>query len=477
MFEHRIKHYQQNYIAVSAQRSHEEFAVNLRKSKRYIIEKKRRQCYSSETSLLLPASISSYFPQIEKSPDLEKLFFLKSCLVNSPSKSLTIEILSFVNLVASSDAPPLDLIVSSNITQQIVLYLNLKYELEIIQEATCILCDLASGSSFCIENLCENGCIEAFLIVLDCRSAAIKENALSGLSNIIANSQEHFELVLASGFIKKLSKICKFQDSFVLYHTISWTLKNISFYIDKLTPHQVLQLVEIAAKLITSEDKETIKDTLSAIALISSESYENTDLLYESKLVDAILSYLPEFPISVLTTCGNICTGTSQHIMTLLGKNILDLIYPYFSCDNSEVIEYIYLVLSNIVTGGVDAINQVMDHVVFQTSIMCILQLEEISRVKAGYYVSNLMKLGSKEVQIYLIEHRIDEILNSFCQVECRKTQNHVLDICEIILKLIGAQEFLFRGCGDALYCLSMSREPNIKERAIHIIEAHIELD
>ena len=477
MFEYRIKNYQQSYIALAAQKFHEEFAVNLRKSKRYNIEKKKRLCYISETSWLLPACISNNLAQTEVLSDSEKLSLIKSSLMNSPSKNMIIENLLFLKFLVSSDTPPLDLIVSSNLIQQVVLYLNFEWELDIILEATSILCHMVSDSSLCIENMCENNCIKAFLRVLDCKSTLIKENALWGLSNIIAHSQNHFELVVENGLIKKLSKICKFEDTSVLYHTISWILENIANYIDNLNPYQVLQLVRIGSKLIASGDYETVKYTLSAIGFISRQSQENNELLYEYDIVSLILKHICEFPILVLTICGNICRGTSIQICGLLERNLLDLIYPYFPCDNYEVIQNLYWILGNIVIVGVPLISKVMNHPVFKISIMHISHLDESCRINAGYYVCNLMKLGTEDMKMCVIEIGIDKILNSFCQDICRIAQNNVLEICEYTLELIGAQEFLSRGCKDALYSLSSSKDKLIKERAIHMIEKYIEFE
>lgn len=462
-FEIRVEKYQKHCVD---NQPREAFAIALRKKKR--AEGRKRHRGLATTDLILPACISS-----EISSLTQQLFAVKSCLISNPKPDDLLDLLNFIKVLVSMNITYLDLIVTSGLVPVIVLYLNLKFNEKVIEEAALILCNLASGSEICIEALCKHGGVEAFLIVLECDSDQIKENALWGLSNLIAHSKNCFESVVEQGVIKKIHKICKFQNSVSLYETISWVLKNLAFMAELLNPYQIMHLVGIFEKLLRSEDTVVLEETLWGIALMSRNGPDTINLLCECEILDAVLLLIDFFPIQVITICGNICTGTVAQLNFLLGKDLLSRAAPWLAIDKPKVLTHVYWLLSNIVTGGVLAIHKLVSHSIFTQSIISIPSLDSKSLVKASYYIANFMKLATDEKIQLIVNLKIAEILKTFALEKNAEVQKQLLMICEILLDLLGPTEFLQKGCGEALEIASHQESKKLREKTLEIIDSY----
>ena len=218
----RSQVFQKYVFANTEKQNRADFAVNLRKAKRLEGIKKQRFFISQNFNLeSLPLCIKPSFPLLKSLPESEKLLILRNNIEKATNKEDLLDLLKFLKSLVSSKSSCLELIVSLEFVPIIVKFLNLANDPQIIDESALILCNLGIGEDYCMNALYFNHCIEAFFIILECKSLATKETAILGLSNMLAHRCEYFEVIIESGLLKKLCKICKVNDSTTLFNVIA----------------------------------------------------------------------------------------------------------------------------------------------------------------------------------------------------------------------------------------------------------------
>jgi hypothetical protein len=467
MFETRAKYFRKNFVYENEVQIRHDFAVNLRKSKRLENYKKRRYENTPENFL---KSVESNAGNFLGQAEYEKLVWAKKTLESKPSKPELLKVLSFLRVLSSSDECYLDPI--GKLVPIISEYLNLKYDAEILEESTWILCNLASGSEACTHNLYTHGCIEGFFIVLSTKSSTVRENALWGLSNMIADSPIYSDMILEKGIIKKIYKICKLLESKDLYNVIAWTLKNICLKIQTISIDNIELVVAILAKLIDSQAQAVLNDALCCVALVAAVSDETIDCLIEQGLIAKAVAFKDLSPYAVLDVLGNVCAGTRRHTDYVISLGVLDVLHEYIDTDNIKILIKVYWVLSNIATGTIKIIETLSRHPIFNKTILAIGHINEKVQIAASFYLVNYFKMSRSDMIHKVVDLGLLSVLEKFSIKNDIQFIYNILDIYDIIVGVIGYENLSTHACFDIVYSLSVSHDKKISARALSIINA-----
>ena len=224
---------------------------------------------------------------------------------------------------------------------------------------------------------------------------------------------------------------------------------------------------------------EVINDCLWSIALISHGSLESINSIYDFSIVEELLFYIDDYPLPILSVYGNICAGSELQIKRLLDNDILNILDSYFNSSNNDILEEVYFVLSNIVTGGMPTISRLISHNIFDKSLILIKNYPESIKIKASYYIRNLVKLTSSEVISKILDLGSIAALSTINEFTSNELKKQLLDIYKYILDVIGAEEFLSHRYSyiyqDTLNAISLSNDNKLSTKASDIIWHHFE--
>ena len=162
----RIQQRNNTYLRQFEEELRTDFAVELRKQKRNEFLKQKRQKkteYSQIDMQVMPKLLENY----------------NKILVSSTNYSEIFEILKAIRILSSFNPnPPLEMLMQSKVIENLIHTLDKIFPVEILEEASWILCNMAAGNTDIVEILISLGTIEQCIELLFIDSYFLIENII-----------------------------------------------------------------------------------------------------------------------------------------------------------------------------------------------------------------------------------------------------------------------------------------------------------
>jgi importin subunit alpha-6/7 len=477
-FENRIRSFQK-YDDKNIEFKRQQFAVDLRKRKRLdAVNKSRKMNLNSMEIIQDNYGPTDSFDELEieeNNPNFSAevpRIHIESAVITPD----TLNILVYCRTFISTPNYPLEEFATAGNLYNLMSYAVVKDHQEIKSEALWILCNIASGSKECVEELVKYNAIDVFMQSIQDTNPDIVEHCIWGLGNIIADGRENFIKVYNQNFIPKLQNSFKSLSSEKIFKVTSWTLKNISHYESLLDARSTITLIEIVETLVKSTDLNIQTDSLWSIAFLLRTDNMKIEVFLESNIFKDFMKYLEydHMQLPALRIIGNICSGTNLQTQKILDMQFLDKAVELIKSNNSEVIKEIYWILSNIAAGSTEQISFLESHPIFYPSLNGLIYCNDPVRVEASYFIYNYIKLCTSPMKKKLFDYGVMKIINEALEFKNPQFLINLLDVYESYIIENGAESFVKNGYHRILDDLQTHNNPEIYKRCIYILEKYL---
>ena len=457
-------------------KSHDQFLIELRRSKRLANFHKKRhsetcvvesmstdECdltftlqelltpntqFTQENVLLIMQTLKSYLQSTQIATVEEALNTVKS-LMNYSSETLKFlseyGIFIYVIKLITPISPPI-----------------------ILEKSAWILSDfLATEHS---KFLIDTTLVTTLINSLSQSEQSISQHLLWALGNISAEEDFQQLLILKSPLIKALGNFVESSSK-----TVAWILSNLSKGAELMDLGQKRTVCELVSVLFKCEDIEILTECLEALNNLSTdEDLETIQTIVDNGLVHVTVSTLRIENLLVRTPAlkilGNVCAASHEHTQLVMNMNLLDIICDkefIFSTLSSDTI----WILSNIAAGTKSQVDKLMSHKIFNSLILSIVHYEMKTRVQAIIAVKNLLK-AEESCKEKLAKMDFFSVLNMALKETDADYCKILIEVCKIMfldkrfLKLIEET-----GCMFALEALSMHKNTEISSGVEELIQ------
>ena len=457
----------------------QQFAVSLRKQKRMDSYQLSRCAKLSTNSLAMNEECPG---PTDSSEDLEidgeyplPLATLP-VFANNEANSYNGASLQQLRLAISMTEAPLDYYVSIGIIPLVLPFALLQEESLCKNEALWILCNIASGSNICVQELVKYGGIEIFTNNIFGASLKSMENSLWGIGNILGEAGEYLSKFLENDYFGKLLYTLRQYPNERIQLVAAWGIRNSSHSNRLISIRNTELLLEIADTLLMSPDNSVKADAIQSIVILTREDNDKIEALLGSTFLLHCLEMFELFEVDELLIpqfriFGNIFTGTVMQAQKLLDMNILDKLAVYIGHQDAAVVKEVYWILSNIAAGTLGQIEILEKHPMFYSSISGILHYDSNVKIEASFFVSNYLKISTRPMRKKLFKNGIMKTAVEALEFKVPEFVINILCIFEIYIKTEGPQKFCIKGYQKMVDELQTHSNPDVYLKTVNILE------
>lgn len=289
----------------------------------------------------------------------------------------------------------------------------------------------------------EAGAVPIFVRLLMSPNEDVREQTAWALGNVAGDSVQCRDLVLQSGALQALLQVSNtFSDTSRLstIRNCTWTLSNLCRGKPSPPFETVKPALPLLARLLFSQDMETVTDACWALSYLSDGPNERIDAVLNSGVAARLVELLGHSAASVQTpalrTVGNIVTGDDSQTQFIINLNALPALLWLLDHPKKNIRKEACWTISNITAGTADQIQAIVSTGVFPKLIELLRSSEFDIQKEAAWAVSNATSGGSPEQIMYLVEQGALPPLCDLLQVADSKVVTVALEGLENILKL-----------------------------------------
>mmetsp|Transcript_4433 Transcript_4433/g.6687 ORF Transcript_4433/g.6687 Transcript_4433/m.6687 type:complete len:525 (-) Transcript_4433:27-1601(-) len=491
--EARLEERRQNFLKSvdqdTIQHKRDQFAVELRRTKRLSKFNSKRVMLSKQAESQVPKILVDYYPQLQN-PDLDlrhKLTILYNLITSSASYEVLYKaLLEARKVITSGSSLPIVIFAEVGYISVLVNLLECTSDHEIKKEAAWCIANMTSGDHFVTRSLVEYGAVEKLIRLIDPYKQDLLENVVWALANIAGDCQEFRDYVNSHNLIYELVGVfnsdCEVDDGVI--KTCAWAIQNCVKNTRGLPDMQLVnQVIHIAKNLIRNYDEETQNIALWILSEITNGESKHIAAAINSGVMSEIMKFLEhsnsEYLIPALRTCGNIVSGDAQQTQTMLNYRLLDYLQNTVDHQEYKVRKETYWTLSNITAGTKSQISYSVSQPIMVSAMKGLHDPNNYVRREASWVYSNITEVGPQATVIQLVHMGILTRLSQAFQVESdAKTFSNLLRLSRGLLKAGSSNEdnfvvkaFCEVGCLDLIESLQLKYNERINQEILGLIE------
>ncbi|KAF8080468.1 hypothetical protein N665_0940s0004 [Sinapis alba] len=389
-----------------SRRRREKHLVEIRKSKREEILKKKRLHSIQEAPQDSPLPSASSIDKM-----LRNLIALISG-VWSGDPLLQLEFLNQFRLILSaSKNPPIDMVIESGVVPRFIEFLNKDESPRLQLEAAWILTNIASGTRKHTKVVVDHGTVPIFIKLLASPDAAVREQVVWGLGNVAGDSTQCRDYVLECGAMMPLLAQLNEHSTLSMIGTVTWTLSNFCRGKPKPAFEQVSLALPALERLVhfNDDEDEVLADACWSLSFMSDGGEEQIQSVVEAcvvpRLVELLLHPSPSVLAAALCTIGNIVSGNTQQTQCVISCGAIPIIAKLLTQNYKKSIRRdACCTIANITAGIKEHIQIVIDANLIPSLVHLAQNAEFDIKKEALWAISNATRGGSNDQIKYLVE-------------------------------------------------------------------------
>ena len=488
-FEERNREFQKTLDPLDLQRRREEFAVELRKSKRLQHLNKRRNIAETHHRTEFPPELESTYPSLKSSSFNEKFQTLYSILTTECPSSDKLNALISLRLVMIQKDAPFRALINLGFAPIVLGYLSPEHDEDFQKESGLIVCNLASGPHPCVETLVRYGAIKQCLRVINPSKLEVTENAIWALGNISGESPEYTKEVNNKGVLNLLIELLKEWENSIttrIARVSMWVVSNLVknlYQIDKF----IDQLMSVIKSYMLKKDKELFVHCLWCLSSIAKGNDLVLQKLIDSKILERIIhmdKLSKKALVPAIRTFGGVLSGSEEKTQFLLNLKVLDFLQECLKDNLSKIRKEALWAVSNVAAGTVPQVQSLVEHPLVVLCVKSLLDSEVLVRREASFVLMNASIAGGDSsikalVNLGVFDYLVEALKNTVDQVvilNLIKFCRGLLDLGQREAHNKHAEENLFAGifdssgCIEAIESLQMHASPRIQNEALCLI-------
>mmetsp|Transcript_2400 Transcript_2400/g.10185 ORF Transcript_2400/g.10185 Transcript_2400/m.10185 type:complete len:502 (+) Transcript_2400:5264-6769(+) len=486
--EARKKGYKQTIDPDEARRKREEYAVEVRKSKREERIVKRRVSGSAASFPALDGAqlmVDDWTPDARGGAQLSKLdSYVRSMFTNNQQQRF--ENAVRIGLLLDTDAdPPIDQIVRAGVVPLMAQFLDNTSSPKLQYQAALVLGNICCGTLTHVQAVAESGAIPKLVNLVSSEHEPIREQAISALANISAEGPSFRDLVLDHKAMEGLLLAMYNHPSRTTLRISSWALSNFCRGSPPPRSFLVRKAVPTIAALLVNDDEDVVAEACYALSRLSDIGSDLVEEILENnvarKLVDYMLSENQIVQRWSIRTVGSIAGGNDDHAQVVIDNGALPNILELLNIPRKSVRKDACWVLSNITAGCTEQIQAVLDEGIIPALVYMMGISDFDVKKEITWVLSNAACEGTRSQVGYLVDCGVIPALCDMLEAPDAVVVEVTIDAVTEILKVgqrmmmndVNSYALLLEGSGglEKLVRLEQHERDTISDKASSIVE------
>ncbi|KAJ8909079.1 hypothetical protein NDN08_005776 [Rhodosorus marinus] len=486
--EARRKGYKQSIDPDEARRKREEYAVEVRKSKREERIMKRRVCGSAASFTILDGAQpmeDGWNPEAKGGAQQSQLdSYVRGMFTNNQQQRFENAVRIGLLLDADED-PPTDQIVRAGAVPLMAQFLDNASSPKLQYQAALVLGNISCGRSIHVQAVAESGAIPKLVNLVGSEHEPIREQAISALANISAEGPSFRNLVLDHEAMERLLLAMYNHPSHATLLISSWALSNFCGGSPPPKSFLVRKAVPTIAALLVNEDEDIVSEACYALSRLSDIGSDLVEEILENnvarKLVDYMLSDNQIIQRWSIRTIGSIVGGSDDHAQAVLDNGVLPNILELLNIPRKSIRKDACWVLSNITAGSTEQIQAVLDEGIIPALVHMMRISDFDVKKEVNWVLSNAACEGTRSQVGYLVDCGVIPALCDMLEAPDAVVTEVTIDAVTEILKVgkrmmindVNSYALLVEGSGglEKLVRLEQHDRDAISEKATLIVE------
>jgi len=484
----RKKGYKQTIDPDEARRKRDEYAVEVRKSKRQERIMKRRVSGSAASFTLLDGTqptADSWTPEAKGGAQLSQLdSYVRGMFTNNQQQRFE-NAVRIGRLLDADEDPPTEQIVRAGAVPLMAQFLDNVSSPKLQYQAALVLGNISCGTSIHVQAVVESGAIPKLVNLVGSVHQPIREQAISALGNISAEGPSFRNLVLDHEAMESLLLAMYTHPSHSTLLISSWALSNFCGGSPPPKSCFVRKAVPTIAALLVNNDEDIVAEACYSLSKLSEIGSDLVEEILENNVARKLVNYMLSDNQTIqrwsIRTVGSIVGGSNDHAQVVLDNGALPNILELLSIPRKSIRKDACWVLSNITAGSTEQIQAVLDEGIIP-ALVHIMRISDFNvKKEITWVVSNAACEGTHSQVSYLVDCGVIPALCDMLEAPDAVVTEVAIDAVTEILKVgrrmmmsdVNAYALLVEGCGglEKLVRLEQHERDAISEKAFFTVE------